>query len=147
MQASIRDKNPVVFLENELMYGENFQMDEKCLDYDWQLELGKAKVEVQGTDITIVAHSRAVGFSVAAAKELKEAGINAEVCHRPTVRFECKCGETSVDSIRPTARREETTYTQRSQKPYINGDALQAATKHPNTRQRFLQPPNTQHHW
>jgi len=86
LRASIRDANPVVFLENELMYGENFQIDEKMLDYDWQLEIGKAKIEVEGTDITIVSHSRGVGFAVEAAKELKEAGISAEIINLRTLR-------------------------------------------------------------
>ena len=82
LQAAIRDGNPVVFLENELVYGETFPVEEDMLKYDWQLEIGKAHVEREGTDITICSHSRGVGFAMKAAEELAAAGISAEVCVR-----------------------------------------------------------------
>lgn len=69
-----------MFLENEIMYGKSFEVDDAVLKDDFVLELGKAKVEIVGTDITIVAHSLAVGLAVEAAAELlKTHGIKAEV--------------------------------------------------------------------
>lgn len=86
LRASIRDENPVVFLENELVYGESFPLDEACLSADWLLPIGKCKIEREGTDITICSHSRGVGFSLQAAKELEAAGISAEVINLRTLR-------------------------------------------------------------
>eukprot|EP00667_Euglena_gracilis_P014413 EG_transcript_14931 len=86
LRAAIRDANPVVFLENELLYGETFVMDESFLKPEWELPIGKCKIEREGTDITIVSHSRGVGFSLQAAKELEAAGISAEVINLRTIR-------------------------------------------------------------
>lgn len=102
LRASIRDKNPVVFLENELVYGETFEVDEACLKHDWELPIGKAKTEVEGTDITIVSHSRGIGFCIAAAAELKAAGISAEVVNLRTLRPMDR--ESIVKSVMKTGR-------------------------------------------
>lgn len=64
LKASIRDEDPVVFLENEMMYGVNFDVDERVLDKDFLLPLNQAKVEKEGTDVTITAFSKMVGFSL-----------------------------------------------------------------------------------
>lgn len=64
LKASIRDDDPVVFLENEMMYGVNFDVSDEVLDKDFLVPIGKAKIERQGTDITITAHSKMVGYSL-----------------------------------------------------------------------------------
>eukprot|EP00842_Homolaphlyctis_polyrhiza_P000521 jgi/Hompol1/146/HPOL_005252-RA len=86
LKAAIRDPNPVVFLENEIMYGQSFPVSEAALRNDFVLPIGKAKVELEGTDITIVAHSRAVGQSLDAAAELAKLGIKAEVINLRSIR-------------------------------------------------------------
>jgi len=58
LRAAIRDENPVVFLENELVYGEAFPIDDACLKPEWTLPIGKSKIEREGTNITLCAHSR-----------------------------------------------------------------------------------------
>ena len=78
-KASIRDNNPVVFLENELTYGLEYEVDDSVMDKDFVLDLNKAKVMRQGTDVTITAFSRMVGLSLEAADKLAELGISAEV--------------------------------------------------------------------
>lgn len=86
LKAAIRDPNPVVFLENELMYGVSFPVSEEVQNPDFTLPLGKAKVEREGSDITIVAHSRPVGFALEAAELLSKEGINAEVINLRSIR-------------------------------------------------------------
>ncbi|MAJ13682.1 MAG: pyruvate dehydrogenase complex E1 component subunit beta [SAR116 cluster bacterium] len=83
LKSSIRDPNPVVFLENEVMYGQSFE----CPNSDkFILPIGKAKVEKIGTDITIVAFSIMVGKALEAAIELEKDGISAEVINLRTLR-------------------------------------------------------------
>merc|ERR1712117_732355 len=79
LKASVRDPDPVVFLENELMYGTAFDVDDKVLDPEFILPIGKAKIMRAGTDVTLVAHSIGVGFAVDAAAELAKEGISAEI--------------------------------------------------------------------
>ena len=67
LKASIRDDDPVVFLENEMMYGVSFDTPDHVFDKDFLLPLNKAKVEREGTDVTITAFSKMVGFSLQAA--------------------------------------------------------------------------------
>ncbi|KXN69833.1 Thiamin diphosphate-binding protein [Conidiobolus coronatus NRRL 28638] len=86
LKAAIRDPNPVVFLENELMYGVSFPMSEEAMSSDFVLPIGKAKVERQGTDITIVAHSKPVGQALEAAEILAKEGISAEVINLRSIR-------------------------------------------------------------
>jgi pyruvate dehydrogenase E1 component beta subunit len=83
LKAAIRDPNPVVFLEHELMYGVEFEIPDGI---DWVVPIGKAKVRREGTDITITAHSRMVGFALKAADELAGLGISAEVIDLRTIR-------------------------------------------------------------
>jgi len=64
LKASIRDNDPVVFLENEMMYGVTFDVSDKVLDKDYLLPIGKAKIEKEGKDITITAHAKMVGHSL-----------------------------------------------------------------------------------
>ncbi|KAI9293387.1 thiamine diphosphate-binding protein [Neoconidiobolus thromboides FSU 785] len=86
LKAAIRDPNPVVFLENELMYGVSFPMSEEAMSSDFVLPIGKAKIEKEGNDVTIVAHSRCVGQSLEAAEKLEKEGIKAEVINLRSIR-------------------------------------------------------------
>ncbi len=83
LKAAIRDPNPVVFLESELMYGQSFEIPD---DKDFVLPIGKAKIEREGTDVTIVSFSRMVGVALQAAEKLAEQGISAEVINLRTLR-------------------------------------------------------------
>lgn len=83
LKAAIRNPNPVVFLEHELMYGLEFDIPD--VD-DWVVPIGKAKVRREGTDVTITAHSRMVGFALQAAEALGNEGISAEVIDLRTIR-------------------------------------------------------------
>src|SRR3990167_68788 len=83
LKAAIRDPNPVVFLEHELLYGQSFPVPD--MD-DFVLPIGKAAVKREGTDVTLVAHSRMVGFALQAAERLAEEGISAEVIDLRTLR-------------------------------------------------------------
>ena len=83
LKAAIRDPNPVVFLEHELIYGTSFPVPD--LD-DYVLPIGKAAVKRAGTDVTLVAYSRMVGFALQAADELAEQGISAEVVDLRSIR-------------------------------------------------------------
>jgi pyruvate/2-oxoglutarate/acetoin dehydrogenase E1 component len=87
IQACIRDPNPCIVLENELMYGVNFPMSDAALKDDFVLPFGKAKIEREGSDVTLVAHSRPVGHCLEAAERLeKEFGISAEVINLRSIR-------------------------------------------------------------
>ncbi|KAI5727083.1 hypothetical protein M8J76_013856 [Diaphorina citri] len=86
LKAAIRDPDPVVFLENELLYGVQYPMGDEALSKDFVLPIGKAKVEKQGKDITIVGHSKAVETALDAAKILAGQGIDAEVINLRSLR-------------------------------------------------------------
>ena len=83
MKAAIRCEDPVVFLENELVYGRSFELPE--LD-DHVLPIGKARIMREGSDVTIVAYSIAVGLALEAAEQLADEGIDAEVIDLRTLR-------------------------------------------------------------
>lgn len=97
LKAAIRDPNPVIFLEHELMYGLEFDVPN---DEDWIVPIGKAKIRREGTDVTITAHSRMVGFALKAAEELAELGISAEVVDLRTIRP--LDTQTIIDSVKKT---------------------------------------------
>lgn len=86
LKASIRDNNPVVFLENEIMYNEKFALSKEAESKDFLLELGKAHIEKAGSDVTIISFSRMVGECLKAAAELEKEGISAEVINLRTLR-------------------------------------------------------------
>jgi len=86
IKAAIRDDNPVVVLEHELMYGVSFPMSEAAQSSDFLVPFGVAKIERPGTDITIVSFSRAVGKCLDAAAKLAELGISAEVINLRSIR-------------------------------------------------------------
>ena len=85
-QAAIRDPNPVVFLENEILYGQSFAVSKEAQSTDFLLPIGKAKIERVGADVTVVAHSRMVGLSLEAAEILKKEGIDVEVVNMRSIR-------------------------------------------------------------
>jgi pyruvate dehydrogenase E1 component beta subunit len=99
LRAAIRDPNPVIFLENEIMYGHTFDCP---TDEDFILPIGKAKVEREGSDVTIVAFSIMVGMAMQAAEKLAEQGISAEVINLRSIRP--LDTETIAASVRKTNR-------------------------------------------
>lgn len=84
LKAAIRDPDPVVVLENELMYGTAFPIGDDVTDKDFVVPIGKAKIMRPGKDITIVAHSKAVETSLLAAAELAKKG---RTCRYPEVTY------------------------------------------------------------
>ena len=99
MKAAIRSEDPVVFLENELVYGRSFELPQ--LD-DHVLPIGKARIVREGSHVTIVSYSIGVGFSLEAAEKLAEEGIEAEVIDLRTLRPLDK--QTILDSLAKTNR-------------------------------------------
>ncbi|AFX98908.1 transketolase, C-terminal domain protein [Candidatus Endolissoclinum faulkneri L2] len=83
LKAAIRDPNPVIFLENEVMYGQSFDVP---IDPDFVLPIGKAGIERVGKDITITAFSIMVGKALEAAEKLAKDGVDAEVINLRTIR-------------------------------------------------------------
>ncbi len=83
LRAAIRDPNPVIFLEHEILYGQSFECP---TDPDFILPIGKAKIERVGAHVSIVAFSRMVNVALAAADTLAEQGISAEVINLRTLR-------------------------------------------------------------
>ncbi|XP_070492124.1 pyruvate dehydrogenase E1 component subunit beta, mitochondrial [Chironomus tepperi] len=86
LKAAIRDPDPVVCLENEMLYGVAFPVSDEVLDKDFVLPIGKAKIMRPGKHVTIVAHSFAVQTALDAANELSSKGIEAEVINLRSLR-------------------------------------------------------------
>jgi len=99
LKAAIRDPNPVIFLEHELMYGETFEVPD--MD-DFLIPIGKAKVRREGSDVTLVSHSRMVGRCLEAAEILAAEGIDAEVIDLRTIRP--LDSDTVIESVKKTNR-------------------------------------------
>ena len=99
LKAAIRDPNPVVFLEHELMYGETFEVPD--MD-DFLIPIGKAKIRREGSDVTLVSHSRMVGRCLEAAEILAGEGIDAEVIDLRTIRP--LDSDTVIESVKKTNR-------------------------------------------
>jgi len=99
LKAAIRDPNPVIFLENEVMYGQSFEVPDTD---DWIVPIGKAKIVRPGTDVTISAFSIMVGKALEAAEKLAEQGISAEVIDLRTLRP--LDTETLLTSVKKTGR-------------------------------------------
>jgi pyruvate dehydrogenase E1 component beta subunit len=99
LKSAIRDPNPVVFLENELLYGRSF--DVPVLD-DFTIPFGKARILREGTDVTLVAFSISVDYALKAAEALATEGISAEVIDLRSLRP--LDTETLVNSVRKTNR-------------------------------------------
>ena len=86
MKAAIRDPDPVVFLENELLYGESFPISKEALSVDYVAPIGKALVMRPGSDVTLVSFSKMVGYCKQAADELAKEGIDAEIINLRSLR-------------------------------------------------------------
>ena len=99
LKAAIRDPNPVIFLENEILYGQTFDVPK--VD-DLVLPIGKAKVERRGKDVTIVSFGIGMTYAMKAAAELAEMGIDAEVINMRSLRPLDM--ETVIKSVRKTNR-------------------------------------------
>ena len=103
LKAAIRDPNPVVVLENELMYGQSFPMSEAAQKDDFVLPFGKAKIERTGKDLTMVSMSRCVGQALAAADALKKNyGVEVEVVNLRSIKP--LDVETIIQSVKKTHR-------------------------------------------
>ena len=99
LKAAIRDNSPVVFLENEILYGQSFEVPK--LD-DFVLPIGKARIARKGKDVTLVSYSRGLAYTIDAAKRLAEEGIDAEIIDLRTLRpLDI---ETVVTSVKKTNR-------------------------------------------
>jgi pyruvate dehydrogenase E1 component beta subunit len=96
--SAIRDNNPVIFLENEIMYGKSFEVSDEVLP----IEIGKAKILKEGDDVTILAFSIQVELALKAAEILAESGINAEVIDLRTIKP--LDVETIIESVQKTNR-------------------------------------------
>lgn len=83
LKAAIRDPNPVVFLEHEILYGQNFDVPQTD---DWVLPIGKAKIVREGSDVTLCSFSRGMVYTLEAAEVLAGEGIDAEVIDLRTLR-------------------------------------------------------------
>ncbi|QQP91965.1 pyruvate dehydrogenase complex E1 component subunit beta [Skermanella sp. TT6] len=99
LKSAIRDPNPVVFLEHEILYGHSFDVPE---DPEFTIPIGRAKILRAGKDVTITAFSFMVGHALAAAERLAEQGIEAEVINLRTIRP--LDTETIVNSVKKTNR-------------------------------------------
>ncbi|MBK9585030.1 MAG: pyruvate dehydrogenase complex E1 component subunit beta [Alphaproteobacteria bacterium] len=99
LKAAIRDPNPVVFLENEILYGQSHEVP---VSQDFVIPLGRAKIERAGKDVTIVAFSIMVGKALEAAKKLAAEGIDAEVINLRTIRPLDR--HTILESVKKTNR-------------------------------------------
>jgi pyruvate dehydrogenase E1 component beta subunit len=99
LKAAIRDPNPVIFLENEILYGHSFPVPK--LD-DFVLPIGKARIARAGKDVTIVSFSMGMTYALKAADELAQEGIDAEVVDLRTLRP--MDTETIVESVKKTGR-------------------------------------------
>jgi pyruvate dehydrogenase E1 component beta subunit len=99
LKAAIRNPNPVVFLEHEMLYGVEFDVPDVA---DWVVPIGKAKIRRVGADVTITAHSRMVGLALKAAEQLAGEGIDAEVIDLRTLR-PLDTG-TIIESVKKTNR-------------------------------------------
>jgi pyruvate dehydrogenase E1 component beta subunit len=99
LKSAIRDPNPVIFLEHELVYGESFTVP---TDPEFLVPIGKARIARAGDQVTITAFSRMVRLAMQAAEELEKAGVSAEVVDLRTLRpFDV---ETVVQSVKKTNR-------------------------------------------
>ncbi len=102
LKAAIRDPNPVVFLENEVAYGHSHEVPAEYGNEDYILDIGKANIVRDGTDVTIISFSIAVKYALEAAETLQEENINAEVIDLRTLRPLDK--DTIIQSVKKTNR-------------------------------------------
>jgi pyruvate dehydrogenase E1 component beta subunit len=99
LKAAIRDPNPVVFLENEILYGQSFEVPK--LD-DYVLPIGKARIARAGADVTMVSFGIGMSYATKAAAELAGMGIEAEIVDLRTLRPLDL--DTVIESVKKTSR-------------------------------------------
>jgi pyruvate dehydrogenase E1 component beta subunit len=99
LKAAIRNLNPIIFLENEILYGQSFPVPK--LD-DYVVPIGKAKVARAGSDVTIVSWSMGMTYALKAAEELAKENISAEVIDLRTLRP--LDTDTIIESVKKTGR-------------------------------------------
>jgi len=102
IKAAIRDPNPVVVLEHELMYGVSFPMSDEAQSKDFVIPFGKAKIEKEGSDVTIVTFSKMVGLALEAAEVMKSKGVSVEVINLLSIRPLDR--DAIVNSVKKTGR-------------------------------------------
>ena len=102
MKAAIRDPDPVVVLENEILYGESFPVTDEIVSKDFVLPIGKAKVMRDGTDVTLVSFGKMVGYCLQAAAALEKEGISCEVVNLRSLKPIDR--ETIAKSVKKTHR-------------------------------------------
>lgn len=102
MKAAIRDPNPVCILEHELMYGVSFPMSEEAQSKDFVIEIGKAKIEREGKDVTIVTFSKMVGLALETAEVMAKEGVDVEVINLRSIRPLDR--DTILSSVKKTGR-------------------------------------------
>jgi pyruvate dehydrogenase E1 component beta subunit len=98
MKAAIRDDNPVIFMESEMMYGDSGEVPEE----EYIIEIGKADIKRAGTDVTIVSYNKMMKVALGAAEALAEDGISAEVIDLRTIRP--MDYDTIIESVKKTNR-------------------------------------------
>jgi pyruvate dehydrogenase E1 component beta subunit len=103
IKAAIRDVNPVVVLEHELMYGVSMPMSDEAQSPDFVIPIGQAKIEKEGSDVTLISFSKTVGLCLEAAQALKEKdGTSVEVINLRTLRPLDR--KTIINSAKKTGR-------------------------------------------
>ena len=102
LKSAIRDPNPVVVLENELMYGIPFEVTPEIMDKDFLIPIGKAKILKKGKDVTLVTFSRMTHICLEASKLLATKGIDCEIINLRSIRpLDREC---IISSVRKTSR-------------------------------------------
>lgn len=102
IKAAIRDPNPVMVLEHELMYGVSFPVSDEAQSKDFVIEIGKAKIEREGTDVTIISFSKMVGLALEAAEFMASKGVSCEVINLLSIRPLDR--DAIIDSAKKTGR-------------------------------------------
>lgn len=102
MKAAIRDPNPVVVLEHELMYGVSFPVSDEAQSKDFVIPIGQAKIEREGSDVTIVTFSKMTGLALEAAEAMAAKGISVEVINLLSIRPLDR--DTIINSAKKTGR-------------------------------------------
>lgn len=102
IKAAIRDPNPVVVLEHELMYGVSFPMSDEAQSKDFVIEIGKSRIEREGTDVTLITYSKEVGKALEVADTMAARGVSVEVINLLSIRPMDR--DTILESIKRTGR-------------------------------------------
>jgi len=102
IKSAIRDPNPVMILEHELMYGVSFPMSDEAQGKDFLIPIGKAKIEREGSDVTIITFSKPVGLALEAADVMASKGVSVEVINLLSIRPLDR--ETIINSVKKTGR-------------------------------------------